>query len=1823
MGFRDSERFRKTYSYFRPRPRPTDTFDAQETIRGIDWKQSVRIASTTNVDVTLAISPGSITTIDSGAGALTLADEDRILLKDQTSAAENGIYIWHASDYKLVRALDAIQDTLTSGAACYVEEGTHAQQVWFLTTVDPITVDSTNQVWSQIFGGLTGDDFFDSTTAGSIFTTGSAAFKGGESIDSPSDKGSDVFFYVSGSLNGASSSLFGGRLKASGSITSLLGLSGSLTKLADGTSYLIAGSNITIVSSSNGAVTISSTASGGGGGGDSYFSSSYTGSIFTTGSVAFRGIENISSSYQKGSDVFFYVSGSISGSGANDQKAIFGGDVRISGSLSQGFNTLASGIYSHAQGRSTKASGQYSHSEGYLTTGSNLYSHAEGERTSASGASSHAEGYLSVASGGNSHAEGAQTIASGLSSHAEGYQTTATSNYSHAEGRLTIAAQEYSHAEGMNATTAGVGSHAEGFYTSAVASFSHVEGHQTTGSAAYSHAEGYSSKTGARLYPALGVSPGSNVVFQILPFGYSLVGSFNIGSTLVIATDGDAPVEIATITGKSYDAFLDITSITASYYSFDSAGNGYNNYIFDLVKPNQGDASSSEDLSLTLSYYAHAEGIDTFAFGSGSHTEGYQTKTLGPHSHAEGEGTLALGISSHAEGTGSIAIGNYSHTEGYYTIASGAYQHVQGTYNKRDNATSLFVIGDGTGDSNANRSDILRVNPGASGGQGSLQLTGSLYVSGTSTFDSQGRSVSQIGADVYFFVSGSSGSLGTSTRGVAAFGGDVIVSGSLKVGTGSVTITSNDVQFGGVNTRIEKSSSDLKFYDSSNPSGVTLSSLAAGAGAPNYWTSPSNGLVNTTGSVSIQGDLTVNGTTVTVNTTNLEVKDAVIGLGFSSGTIAQTAGDRGFIAGLSGADNATLLWKNTSSEFVVGRTTSSSTGSLPIALTSYANFRAANIQANIVTASLGFSGSHTKLADGTSFIIAGNNLSVTSASNGAITIGTTIPQGGIVTASYFESATNGAIFTTGSAAFRGSENITSPSSKGSDVFFYVSGSLNGTNRSLFGGDVRVSGSVNTNLLTASNANITTLVNTTATSSYFTVTNEFVLATNVLEITGNLFVTNTMSSSFVTGTYIRSQDVRANTLTGSLTKLFDGTSYLIAGNNLSITTGSNGSVTIGTTATQGSIVTASYFDSTVAGSIFTTGSAAFRGSENISSPSSKGTDVFFYVSGSLAGTNKSLFGGFVTVSGTMSASVGQFSQLTSSFFRVTDSFVSSADQLEITGTLVVTGSARVTGSLYATGASTFDSQGRSTSQIGSDVFFFVSGSISGSGANDKRAVFGGDVRISGSLSQGILTIASGTYSHAEGERTLAAGRVSHAEGSGSIATAVGSHAEGFYTIASGSYQHVGGKYNKRGNDFSLFVIGDGTGDSDANRSDVLRVNSGSVGGTGRVEVTGSLAATLGLSGSLTKLVDGTSYLVAGSGIQITTGSNGAVTITNDGTVGDITAVTAGTGLTGGGTSGAVSLAINDSIVATVSGTTFTGATKHNAGLSGSLTRLTDGTSYLVAGTGIQITTASNGSVLITATGGGGGGGNSAYGLNFTNGNLTAGVLTVNHNLNSQYVNVTVFDNTDVQIIPDSVTATSTNASAVDLTSFGTLAGTWHLTVLASGSSGVGGGGGDSFFSSTTAGSIFTTGSAAFRGGASSIDSPSDVGSDVFFFVSGSSAGSGANDKKTVFGGDIKTSGSYLLNVVSGTSSPTYNVNPGDHFVVFTTNNVTGVLPPAALVGTQITFKDGTGIAGTSGGQMISSSAGKIDGSATHTMPSINYTSVTIIKIRTTPEEWLIM
>ena len=62
--------------------------------------------------------------------------------------------------------------------------------------------------------------------------------------------------------------------------------------------------------------------------------------------------------------------------------------------------------------------------------------------------------------------------------------------------------------------------------------------------------------------------------------------------------------------------------------------------------------------------------------------------------------------------------------------------------------------------------------------------------------------------------------------------------------------------------------------------------------------------------------------------------------------------------------------------------------------------------------------------------------------------------------------------------------------------------------------------------------------------------------------------------------------------------------------------------------------------------------------------------------------------------------------------------------------------------------------------------------------------------------------------------------------------------------------------------------------------------------------------------------------------------------------------------------------------------------------------------------------------------------------FTDANLSSGVYTFNHTI-GQFINIIVFDNNDIQVEPDLITATDTNNAAIDLGSFGTITGTWNI------------------------------------------------------------------------------------------------------------------------------------------------------------------------------------
>ena len=168
---------------------PTSSTDAankayvDSVSQGLDVKQSVRVSTTTNVDLSTALEAGDV--ID----GVTLVAGNRVLVKHQTTGADNGLYVVQSSG-AAVRADDAnISSEVTAGFFTFVEEGTlYGNTGWVLTTDNPITLGTTPLTFTQFSGtgtftagsGLTlnGTEFSvdvtPSSTNASLINTGGA-----------------------------------------------------------------------------------------------------------------------------------------------------------------------------------------------------------------------------------------------------------------------------------------------------------------------------------------------------------------------------------------------------------------------------------------------------------------------------------------------------------------------------------------------------------------------------------------------------------------------------------------------------------------------------------------------------------------------------------------------------------------------------------------------------------------------------------------------------------------------------------------------------------------------------------------------------------------------------------------------------------------------------------------------------------------------------------------------------------------------------------------------------------------------------------------------------------------------------------------------------------------------------------------------------------------------------------------------------------------------------------------------------------------------------------------------------------------------------------------------------------------------------------------------------------------------------------------------------------------------------------------------------------------------------------------------------------------
>jgi hypothetical protein len=106
-------------------------------VEGLAWKDSCRVATQANLNLA---SPGA--TID----GVTMASQDRVLVRAQTTASQNGIYVWNGAATPMTRALDASTFAELEQAVTMVEEGTSAATSYRQDQING-TIDTSSVSW--------------------------------------------------------------------------------------------------------------------------------------------------------------------------------------------------------------------------------------------------------------------------------------------------------------------------------------------------------------------------------------------------------------------------------------------------------------------------------------------------------------------------------------------------------------------------------------------------------------------------------------------------------------------------------------------------------------------------------------------------------------------------------------------------------------------------------------------------------------------------------------------------------------------------------------------------------------------------------------------------------------------------------------------------------------------------------------------------------------------------------------------------------------------------------------------------------------------------------------------------------------------------------------------------------------------------------------------------------------------------------------------------------------------------------------------------------------------------------------------------------------------------------------------------------------------------------------------------------------------------------------------------------------------------------------------------------------------------------------------
>jgi len=365
----------------------------------------------------------------------------------------------------------------------------------------------------------------------------------------------------------------------------------------------------------------------------------------------------------------------------------------------------------------------------------------------------------------------------------------------------------------------------------------------------------------------------------------------------------------------------------------------------------------------------------------------------------------------------------------------------------------------------------------------------------------------------------------------------------------------------------------------------------------------------------------------------------------------------------------------------------------------------------------------------------------------------------------------------------------------------------------------------------------------------------------------------------------------------------------------------------------------------------------------------------------------------------------------------------------------------------------------SSYTGGDSFGGAISLVAGNSAAGADNAYGGAINLTGGSATGTsgdggtIALTAGAGGYSPGQVTITGGAVGTGQGDAGDVVITGGTGDGnnYYggdiTITGGANDYAAA--TAYGGSVNIYSGGAGTGYAGS----VYIV--GGVGGdtSGSVYITGGSGSGGGVPGSVNLTGGGSSGSANDAGDVIING--GIATGANRG--GDAS-INGGDGGPTGGQGGSATMIAGDG--GSTSGDGQGGLVQLRAG-DGGPTNGAGGDITLTPGAGSG--TGTDGAVIISQssaapttpankfynlTGDIYWGGNllsTIHSESFVNGDLAGGVLTVTHSLGRQYVHVSVYDNNNELIQPDTVTATSTSATAIDLTSFGTLTGTWNVVI----------------------------------------------------------------------------------------------------------------------------------------------------------------------------------